>query len=166
MKPNTTQTPEDINQMIYDSADDGYRAAVDRMEDIDTIKIGVCNSNTPEWIYEDTYDAIDPGYEEYIINNPDDEYGEEYYDDAPTHLIGFIRSKTLGEYETDQNAEYSAIVSEVYTQIIKSKYISLCAYCSPCYPDQGDLDTAGHIKAYTLPPDVWGDADHLEIEEI
>lgn len=150
----TTQTPEDITRMIYDHADAEYRAAVDRMSDTDTIKTGVCDNTAPEWLFEATRDAIDPGYEEYLINNPDDEYGDEYYDDAPTYLIGFIK---IGEYyEPDESAEYSAIVSEVYTQIVKSKYISMCAYCSPCYPDQGDLDAAGYIKTYTLPPEVWG----------
>ena len=40
-QPNTTQTPEQINQMIYDHADDEYRAAADearvkaeRLEDL------------------------------------------------------------------------------------------------------------------------------------
>ena len=163
-QPNTTQTPEDINQMIYDNAGSEYRAAVDRMEDTDTIKTGVCNSNAPEWLYDDIGSAIDLGYEQYMAENPEDEYGEDYYDDAPTYLIGFI--KIDGLYEPDNAAEFSAIVSEVNTQVIKSKYISLCAYCSPCYPDQGDLGTEGYIKTYTLPPDVWGESEHLEIEEI
>lgn len=133
-------------------------------EDTAPAKTGVLNNNVPMWLHEEIYDAIDPGYEAYLEDNPDDEYGDEYYNDDPVYLVGFI--KIDGLYEPDESADYSAIISQIYTQVVKSKWVSRCAYCSPCFPDQGDLGTDGDILAYTLSPDVWGDVDHLNIVEV
>lgn len=126
---------------------------------------GVLNSSNPEWLHEDLNDAIDLGFEEYIKENPGDEFGDEYYNDETTYLIGFILNSE-GLYEPDDKAEYSAIVNCPYTQIVKSKYVSKCSMCSMCYHGQGDLDTAGDQVAYTLPPDVFGDAEHLPITSL
>lgn len=61
----------------------------------------------------------------------------------------------------DPDAEYSAIVGEVYTQVVRSKWAIRCALCSPCYPGQGDVETVGEFLAYTLPPDVYEDDDPI-----
>ena len=127
---------------------------------------GVLNSSDPEWLHDDTTNAICPEYDQYIKDHPDDEYGDEYCDNGDdTYLIGF-KLNSDNEYEPDVAAEYSAIVSSPYTQVVRSKYTSKCAMCSLCYPGQGDLDTPGDQITYTLPPDVFGDADHLPIERI
>jgi len=60
-----------------------------------------------------------------------------YFNDTPTYIIGFKLDETTGKYDIDTDKEYSAIMSETYTQIVHSKYYSLCALCSPCFPNQG-----------------------------
>ena len=126
---------------------------------------GVLNASRPDFLYEDMIDAIDLSLEQYIRDNPDDEYGDWYTEDDPTLLIGF-RETGNGEYEPDPESDYSAIIDGIYIQIIRSKYVSRCAMCSLCFPGQGDLDTPGDQLTYTLPPDVFGDCDHLPIERL
>lgn len=123
---------------------------------------GVLNSNAPEWLYEDIINGIDLDYDQYKKDNPDDEYGDNYEGSDSTYLIGFIKNDK-DEYELDKTAEYSAIVGQVYTQVVMSKYVSKCSFCSICYPNQGDLDTEGVLMTYTLPLEVWGESEHLEI---
>lgn len=127
---------------------------------------GVISTNDPEWFYEDTMtDGIDIGFEEHCKECKNEEHDECYNSDEPTYTIGF-RKNAEGKYEPDPEAEYSAIVGAQYTQIVQSKYISRAALCSPCFPGQGDLDTPGEFMVYNLPPDVWGQREHLEIVEI
>ena len=127
---------------------------------------GVINSNGPEWLYEDLYNAINISYDEWVKEcNPSEEDKECYEEDNDTYIVGFVLNSE-DEYEPDTEAEYSAIISSPYTQIIKSKWVSKCAMCSMCYPGQGDLDTEGEQVTYTLPPEVWGDTEHLNIEKV
>jgi len=134
---------------------------------------GVLNSNAPEFLYEECLSkGIDLHYEEHCWECDNEEHDECFYDDEPVYLIGFknlklgVRKFDEDGYEPDEEAEYSAIVSPTYTQVVRSKYVSRCALCSPCFPGQGDLDTPGEFLAYTLPPEVWGDAEHLPIIKI
>ena len=127
---------------------------------------GVVNTNAPEWLWDDMDNAINISYENWIKEcNPSDEEIYCYESSEDTYLIGFILNSD-DEYELDPNADYSAIVSSPYTQIVKSKWVSKCGMCSMCYPGQGDLDTIGEQLVYNLPPDLWGDVPHLNIEEI
>lgn len=136
----------------------------------DTPITGVLNTNMPEFLHEDTINGIDLDYEDYInetINN--DPEGDNYEANDPTILIGFIKckpnEKDIVEYEPDTDAEYSAICSDQYTQIVRSKWVSRTTLCSPCFPGQGDLDTAGDFLTFTLPPGVFGSAEHLNIKK-
>jgi hypothetical protein len=43
--------------------------------------------------------------------------------------------------------------------VTKSKYYTLCSYCSPCAPGSGSLGSEGEVKAYCLGPD-WFDSDN------
>jgi len=126
---------------------------------------GVCNANIPEWINDDIVDSVDAHYEQYLKDNPEDEYGDGYIMDSSKYLIGFIRTDD-GNCNIDPSAEYSAIVQSKYIKVIKSKYTSECGMCSLCFPNQGDIETEGHNTTYTLPPDIWGDANHLPISEM
>lgn len=123
---------------------------------------GVLLSSAPEWMHDDMHDAISIEFAEYLLENPDDEGGDNYICDDETFLIGF-RKTDNGMYEPDTAAPYSAVVSSPYMQVVRSRHVSMCAMCSPCYPDAGDLDTPGDILAYNLPPPDWGNADHLPI---
>ena len=128
--------------------------------------VGVLNSNKPDYLYEGISDAVDLSYEEWVKDcNPSEDEKEEYMGDDSTYLFGFVLNSE-GEYEPDTSAEFSAIVSGIYTQVIRSKWVSKCVMCSLCFPHQGDLDNAGDQVTFTLPPDVWGDATHLPISLI
>ena len=138
---------------------------------------GVFQNNRCEWLWED----IDEGgislsyycWLEYEGRQDDDEALEEYgmgVMGVEDWLIGFVETTEEEEawywfdhigkgFKPEPKAEYSAIVGEIYTQVVRSKWVIRCALCSPCYPGQGDPDTPGEFLAYTLPPDVIGDAD-------
>ena len=160
-KHNTTQ----IND-ITETLNTAFEAIHKRTRTPDIPITGVVNTNVPEWLYDDMDGAINLSYEEWIKEyNPSDEEIDNYEPSDDTYLIGFILN-TDDEYEPDPTAEYSAIVSSPYTQIVKSKWISKCGMCSMCYPGQGDIETEGLQTTYTLPHEVWGDAEHLNIEEV
>jgi hypothetical protein len=71
-------------------------------------------------------------------------------------LIGDWRKDDSGRYVPDEKGYYSAVVGEVYTQVLMSRFTRPCALCSPCYPQQGDLETPGPITAYDLPKEIKG----------
>ena len=72
-----------------------------------------------------------------------------------TVLIGdWIKDKD-GKYTHKPEGEYAAIVNEIYTQVVFSKYTKRCALCSPCFPGQGDIDTPGDFLSYDLPPEAY-----------
>ena len=106
--------------------------------------------------------GIDLAYEEHL-NSPDHlEYGGEcecydYWESwGNDYLIGDWIKDSEGLYIPDPNGEYSAIVGEIYTQVVLSKYIKTgLNLCSPCYPGQCDNDSSGEFKAYDLPPEAY-----------
>lgn len=121
---------------------------------------GVFSIHNLEWICEDMDNkGIDPDFEAHVRECPNEYHEECYGEGNSTTLIGFIFDEKSGKYDIDPKAEYSAIVSETYVQVVKSGYGIRCALCSPCYPGQGDADTAGDFLCYSVPPDVVGDSD-------
>lgn len=63
-------------------------------------------------------------------------------------------------FKPDTSAEYCAICKEIYTQIVFSRWLISCRYCSPCYPDQGDINSEGdEVLAFCLPPDMFGESE-------
>ena len=158
---NTTQI-NDITETLNTSFE-----AIHKMTRTPDIPIGgVVNTNAPEWLYDDMDAAINLSYEEWVKEcNPSDEDKESNEECEDTYLIGYILNSD-NEYEPDTTADYSAIVSSPYTQIVKSKWASTCGMCSMCYPGQGDLDTKGAQTTYTLPESVWGESEHLNIEKV
>lgn len=58
-------------------------------------------------------------------------------------------------YAPDEEAECSAMVGEIYSQVVKSKWAIKGALCSPCYPGQVDVDTKGEFIGYSFPPDYY-----------
>lgn len=78
-------------------------------------------------------------------------------------LVGFTHNENADQrdlYDIDQSAEFSAVISNgngcPTIQVLQSKYTTrVKSYCSPCYPNQADLDSGkGDILTYTLPPDM------------
>jgi len=120
---------------------------------------GVHSGNDIEW-YEDIDDGIYLDYEEHLKECK--EYKEHGYCDceieSSTILFpsdGWIKGND-GLYDINPNSEYSAIFNTGYNtiQVIHSKYRIYSGFCSPCYPNQLDVDSGGNNKAYMLPPDM------------
>lgn len=127
---------------------------------------GVIDTTAPEWLLEEINShGIDLDYEEHVR-----ECCREFHDDCydpgceTTYLIGY-KKDVKRDYVPDPEVEYSAIVNGGMNtvQVTRSNWVSRVALCSPCYPGQGDLSNSGEYLAYTLPPDVWGSHDHLQI---
>jgi hypothetical protein len=120
---------------------------------------GVIQNNNVEFLSEDIYKGIDLDYEKYVKEHPDEE-DIDWESDNDTYIIGSWKKGEDGKYEPDkENGEYAAIVDEIYTQVVWSKFTKRCNLCSPCYPGQGDLDSEGIYLTYTLPPDLIGFTD-------
>ena len=119
------------------------------------IVTGVIDANT---VSPDLWDdCIDLDYEQYCLEHKDDpDFDPLYEPDNPTYIYGFKKDND-GKYDVDPDAKYSFIINsnEGTMQVVHSKYYAKCAWCSPCYPNQGDLDTEGDVTAYTLPPDCF-----------
>lgn len=60
-------------------------------------------------------------------------------------------------YEYDENGFHAEQIDETDIFITKSKYYTLCGYCSPCAPGAGYLTSEGDIKAYCFGHDWFED---------
>lgn len=130
---------------------------------------GVVDTTAPEYLLEEIdLHGIDLDFEEHCR-----ECTKEFHDDcydagSPTNYLLGYKKDIKGDLVPDLDAEFSAIVNgnENTTQITRSKWVSRVMLCSPCYPGQGDLGNSGDYLAYTLPPGVWGNHDHIQINEL
>lgn len=147
-----------------------------------SIVVGVIHNSSAMWFTE--Y-AIENGIDvDYLAHCELCHLGEfDCHDDCyesagdETILVGFHEVETREDawyhvnsryYAPDEQAEFSAISSVPYTQIVKSRFVVECARCSPCYPNQGDLDTEGDdYLAYCLPPDIFDtEVDGFDVSRI
>lgn len=131
---------------------------------INSIIGGVIQNNSVEYLYEEAIKGgVDLTYEEWKAENPDasdDDYPE---NDGCTYLIGFKKGEE-GLYIPDKSKEVCAIVNyePAYTsRIVYSKYAIKCGFASPCYPNQGDVDSEGEEIAYIFPPSYFEDENLL-----
>ena len=119
----------------------------------------ISNNQIVQFISDEFYDCIDLDYEYHVENDciGDDCDCIDFWDmSQSTILIGDWIKDNEGLYIPDPNGEYSAIVGEIYTQVVLSKYIKTgLNLCSPCYPGQCDNDSSGEFKAYDLPPEAY-----------
>lgn len=60
-------------------------------------------------------------------------------------------------YAPDEEAECSVMVGEIYSQVVRSRWVLKGALCSPCYPGQVDADSKGDFIGYSFPPDFYED---------
>jgi len=120
---------------------------------------GVFQNNSAEWLHEDSFNGVDLAWEEHIAECSNEEHDDCFHQDGQSEFLIGYRKNEEGLYEPDPEAEYSAIVGEIYTQVLRSDWIIRCSLCSPCYPGQGDADTPGYFLAYALPPDVMGNVN-------
>jgi hypothetical protein len=128
--------------------------------DSETPITGVETNNRIEFLSDEIYspDAINLTFETWVKEErPSIEEQEDYeWSNDQTFLIGSWKKDSDGLYIPDQTGEYSAIVGEIYTQVVWSRTTKKCALCSPCYPGQADLDSTGEFLAYCLPDDLMG----------
>jgi hypothetical protein len=115
----------------------------------------------PEKLTEIYDKGIDLGFLQWEEENPKAD-PMEYEDMGDTIILyGFKKNKKTKLYEPDPRVEISCILSTDYgnIQIVKSKWIAEDARrCSPCYPNQADLDSkGGGICGYTFGPDWFSD---------
>ncbi|OPY55804.1 MAG: hypothetical protein A4E55_02392 [Pelotomaculum sp. PtaU1.Bin035] len=117
------------------------------------ITTGVHNAGSILWMWDG--DAIDLLRERHLAA-----CAEEYLDgcgpeEADTTLYGNWDHRDTG-YTPEHGGEYSAIFNpdQHTVQVVASRYATRCARCSPCYPNQGDVDKDGNIWAYCLPPEL------------
>ena len=80
----------------------------------------------------------------------------EYIECDPCHdkIFGDWLQDSEGKYYPDPSGDFAAIERETVVQVVYSKHTARGALCSPCYPGQVDLDSAGDYLAYTLPADL------------
>lgn len=74
------------------------------------------------------------------------------------------------QYEPDENGEFSAIVNSSSfstIQVVYSKFTTkVRAFCSPCFPNQADLDSGeGDILCYTLPDYLLPEENFIDVEK-
>jgi hypothetical protein len=131
--------------------------------------IGVIDTTAPEYLSEEIdLHGIDLDFEEHCKECTKEFHDDCYEAGSPTNYLLGYKKDIKGDFVPDMDAEFSAIVNgnENTIQITRSKWVSKVMLCSPCYPGQGDLGNGGDYLAYTLPPGVWGNHDHIQINEL
>jgi len=90
--------------------------------------------------------------EEEMINNSDwfDDFSPVYPEDITEDEAEFFEAETWLCDKPNLKAEYNSNTNII--MVFFSKTIRKCAYCSPCYPNAGDLDTLDEngVKTYSL----------------
>ncbi len=107
-------------------------------------------------------DGIDLDFEEHLKECPNDDHDHCWESNgSETWLIGDWQKGADGLYEPDKDGQYgySAIVGEVYTQVVWSKWTTKGELCSPCYPGQGNVGSKGDFLMFTMPPEYMGEKE-------
>lgn len=110
----------------------------------------------PEVIFEEP--ALDPLLiAELALNEDQEEYTPDY------ELIGdWTQNEDTGEFDPTPGLPqrgFAAICHwpDQVVQVVASKWVSKGRFCSPCYPGQVDLHSAGEYLGYELPPRFYGE---------
>lgn len=134
--------------------------------DTDKPVTGVTNGNhVPDWFNDEFYNAIDLNFIEFerelleqleqgLIDDDTFQYERDCYEPyCTTYLLGDWLIDDDGKYYPDPDGEYSAIYdnNDNIIQVVLSKTTKRCNHCSPCYPNQVDLDSDGEFLGYCLP---------------
>lgn len=128
--------------------------------------VGVVNASAlNEIIYDDIdYRGIDP---DWLNLTPAERRNNDMWEQQ-TSLIGFKDRRVKGQHVVDEKTPFSAIVSMndgIVIQVIRSMYVINAAWCSPCYPNQGDIDTPDNdngVLCWCLPPNYFRDEEIIK----
>lgn len=130
---------------------------------------GVVQTNTVAYLIEEMFNhGIDIDFEKHLKECKNEEHDDCWMNENDTYIIGFVLNPHTEKYDIDSSVEFSAIMGEIYTQVVHSKYASRCALCSPCFPGQGDIDSSGDFLTYALPPKLYDEEidEHLPIFQL
>lgn len=145
-----------------------------RLGDYMKILTGVISFNSidPECLYNLMDNGIDLEWEVAIKDKSEEEIedlADSWESQDSTYLIGF-KLNSEGKYEENKEKPFSAIISvgNVVIQITRSTHMVTDAHiCSPCYPNQADLDSEGSLSGYIFPPEYLADSyDITRIKEV
>jgi hypothetical protein len=70
-----------------------------------------------------------------------------------------VESSDCARYHYESESEEFTVGSDGDIFVTRSKYYTLCGFCSPCAPNAGYLESRGDVKAYCLGPD-WFDENN------
>ena len=99
--------------------------------------------------------AIKGALEDYCSNFDSNEIA----DDIISSLdLDYESTGDCTRYSYDEDGTVLQVCSDGDIFVIKSPYLALCSYCSPCAPGAGDLRSEGDVRTYCLGPD-WFDSD-------
>ena len=104
--------------------------------------------------------------EQWADENGDDDL-ERLDGEGATYLIGDWIKGQDGKYSPTGiigKCGFSAIYdsNDNYIQVVQSRWVARCALCSPCFPNQGDMESAGEHWTFMLPPVLM----YVETEEV
>jgi hypothetical protein len=109
----------------------------------------------------------DPEAAPHLLDDLETLIGDEWT--PQVKLYGYWIQGPDGLWNPDPQGEWAALTQGddgIYLQVVWSHHKMLCVFCSPCYPDQGDLDTPSGLVpalggpttwAYCLPPELCQD---------
>lgn len=122
---------------------------------------GVVQNNNVEFLSDAMYyeDGIDLDFEKHLAECPNEEHDLCWESTGSDWIIGDWEKDADGLWEPNKDGErgYSAIVREIYTQVVWSKHTQRCQLCSPCYPGQGNLGNPGDFLTFDLPKEMYGE---------
>lgn len=98
--------------------------------------------------------AIKSVLEEYSANFNATELASDIIDDLDFNLESGGDSR---RYLYEGESETFSVLSDGDLMVTKSKYYTLCSFCSPCAPGAGYLGSDGNVKTYCLGPDWFSD---------
>jgi hypothetical protein len=133
--------------------------------DEDTAITGVAANNQVEFLEDAMFyeDGVDLAFEAHLEECDNDDHDLCWESNgSETWIIGDWKKDDDGKWEPkkDGSRGYSAIVREIYTQVVWSKRTQRCQLCSPCYPGQGDLGNKGQFLTYDLPQEYYTEEEN------
>lgn len=126
----------------------------------------ICNNTEPQEFNQETAQAQaealidDNEVEEQARNEVEDMEGGTYHLVGSWKKVTDLAQENIHGYAPDKDGDYAAIYdsNDNYIQVVWSKTVVNCSWCSPCFPNQGDLDTPGFgAVAYALPEGYYYD---------
>ena len=117
------------------------------------IRAGVIHTRDVPWLWAEDY--IDTAYREHRRSCPWEDHSGCRIGEGPRLYGGWVLTES--GCLPREGAVYSAIErpARATLQVVKSEFTVRCAKASPCYPDQGDVDTPGGYRPFARRRNFW-----------